>query len=51
MSKLEILKELETMIAFQIVCLDEGNWNDFDKAEDRVKDLEINILETLERKE
>lgn len=44
MSKLELIKKLECFIAFQAICLDEGNWEDFDKAENKVKELERKIL-------
>lgn len=44
MSKLELIKRLETMIAFQARCLSEGNWDDFDKAEGQIKELEEKIL-------
>lgn len=44
MSQLEILKRLETMIAFQQVCLAQGNWDEFDRAENEVKKLEADIL-------
>ena len=45
MSKFELIKKLESMIAFQADCLATGNWDAFDKAEDVVKNLEKSILE------
>lgn len=44
MSKLELLKELENMIALQSNCLDKGKWDDFDKIKDKIKELEVAIL-------
>lgn len=44
MSKLELLKKLEYMVAFQNSCLNEGNWDDFDKSEEEIKKLEKNLL-------
>lgn len=44
MSKLELLKKLEYMVAFQANCLKEGNWDDFDKSEEEIKKLEKNLL-------
>ena len=49
MSKLELIKELETMIAFQSACLNEANWEDFDKAENKIKTLEEAILKNTEK--
>ena len=45
MSKLEVLKKLEYLIAFQSQCLARGDWEDFDKTEGQVKELEEWILE------
>lgn len=44
MSKLEMVKQLEYLVAFQVECLRDGNWEDFDKAEGKIKDLETKIL-------
>jgi len=44
MSKFELLKKLEYLIAFQANCLNDGNWEDFDKAENQIKRLEQEIL-------
>jgi hypothetical protein len=44
MSKFEMLKQLEYLIAFQVNCLNEGNWDDFDRTQDRIKSLEDQIL-------
>jgi len=46
MSKLEMLKKLEYLVAFQVECLEGGNWDDFDKAESKIRDLENKIIKT-----
>lgn len=46
MVKLEMIKELETMVALQADCLQKGDWDTFDKVEDTVKKLERLILES-----
>ncbi len=48
MSKFELLKKLEYLIAFQSNCLQSGNWDEFDKIEDSIKKLEVNILKSIE---
>lgn len=48
MQKYELLKELECLIAFQSNCLNEGNWDDFDKAESEIKELEKKLLQITE---
>jgi hypothetical protein len=48
MSKLELIKELECLIAFQSDCLAKGNWEDFDKAENSIARLENKILSSNE---
>jgi hypothetical protein len=47
MSKFEMLKQLEYLIAFQVNCLNEGNWEDFDRTQDRIKNLEDQILNNM----
>jgi hypothetical protein len=44
MSKLEMIKKLEYLIAFQSSCLEKGDWDNFDRIEDSIKNLEKNIL-------
>lgn len=44
MSKFQLLKELECLIAFQKDCLDSGDWESFDKSVDKVRSLEEKIL-------
>jgi hypothetical protein len=44
MSKLELLKKLEYLIAFQKDCLNSGDWESFDKLENEIKGLEAEIL-------
>jgi hypothetical protein len=39
-----IIKQLETMIIFQKECLDMGNWSDYDKAANKIKKLEEEII-------
>jgi len=44
MEKLELIKKLEYMIAFQASCLSSGDWENFDKSENQIKKLEEAIL-------
>ena len=44
MSKFEMLKKLEYLIAFQSNCLQSGDWDNFDLLENSIKKLEMNIL-------
>jgi hypothetical protein len=44
MSKFELIKKLEYLVAFQTQCLKEGDWEVFDKLENEVKKLEKDIL-------
>lgn len=44
MSKFELLKQLEYLIAFQANCLNAGNWEDFDITENKIKQLEEEII-------
>jgi hypothetical protein len=44
MSKFELLKQLEYLIAFQTNCLNSGDWEDFDRTENEVRRLEEKIL-------
>lgn len=46
MSKFEMIKKLEYLIAFQSNCLQRGDWNDFDLLEDSIKKLETEILKS-----
>ena len=45
MTKFEMVKQLEYLIAFQAECLQKGEWEVFDHIEDSVKKLERNILQ------
>lgn len=45
MSKFELLKKLEYLVAFQANCLNKGDWNEFDAIESEIKKLEKTILE------
>ncbi|KKT71528.1 MAG: hypothetical protein UW66_C0029G0008, partial [Candidatus Moranbacteria bacterium GW2011_GWF1_44_4] len=44
MSKFELLKQLEYLIAFQANCLDSGDWESFDKTENEIKKIEERII-------
>lgn len=44
MSKFELIKKLEYLVAFQSNCLQQGDWNDFDLLEDSIKKVEVEIL-------
>jgi len=44
MTKLEIIKQLEYLIAFQADCLSKGDWESFDNTEDEIKRLEKSIV-------
>lgn len=44
MSKLELLKQLEYLIAFQANCLACGDWDSFDKTEGEIRKLEDKII-------
>jgi hypothetical protein len=44
MSKLELIKQLEYLIAFQASCLANGDWESFDKAENNIQKIEEKIL-------
>ncbi len=44
MTKLEIIKQLEYLTAFQAGCLSSGDWESFDKTEDEIKKLEKMII-------
>jgi hypothetical protein len=44
MSKFELLKQLEYLIAFQTNCLASGDWDSFDRTEDKIKELEEQIV-------
>ena len=49
--KLELVKKLESMVAFQKDCLDSGSWDDYDKAESEIKKLEDKIVYSENYKE
>lgn len=42
--KIELVKKLENMVAFQKDCLASGNWDDYDKIESEIKKLEEKIV-------
>ena len=44
MTKFEMVKQLEYLIAFQSDCLQKGDWEVFDRLEDSIKKLERMIL-------
>ena len=41
--KFELIKKLETLVAFQEDCLNSGNWDEFDRIENEIKRLEEKI--------
>lgn len=45
MSKLELLKELESLISLQSNCLQKGDWSESDILETRIGEIEKAILE------
>ena len=47
MSKFEMIKKLEYLVAFQSDCLKQGSWDEFDKVEDSIKKLEKTILHSI----
>lgn len=47
MTKFEMVKQLEYLIAFQSDCLQKGDWEAFDCLEDSIKKLERGILHPL----
>lgn len=49
MQKLELIKKLEFLIAFQTDYLASGDWDSFDKAQDSIKKLEEAILGSEEK--
>jgi hypothetical protein len=49
MRKLELIKQLESLIAFQTDCLASGDWDSFDKTQDTIKKLEEAILGSEEK--
>ncbi len=44
MSRFELLKKLEYLVAFQTNCLNEGNWEIFDEIENAIEKLEKKLL-------
>jgi hypothetical protein len=44
MSKLELIKQLEYLSAFQAECLRNKDWDSFDKAERKIDELETLLL-------
>jgi hypothetical protein len=49
MQKLELIKQLESLIAFQTDCLASGDWDSFDRTQDTIKKLEEAILSSEEK--
>ena len=42
--KMDLIKKLENLVAFQKDCLISGDWEDYDKAVEEVKRLEKEIV-------
>lgn len=51
MNELEIIKQLEYLIAFQNNCLNNGDWENFDKSENAIKRLEEALVNSKKRDE
>jgi|GEM_PF-1119341 len=49
MQKFELIKKLESLIAFQTDCLAKGDWDSFDKTQDVIKKLEEAIVGSDEK--
>lgn len=45
MEEFETIKKLEYLIAFQSDCLNKGDWENFDKAENSIKKLEEVLID------
>ncbi|EKE25200.1 MAG: hypothetical protein ACD_5C00253G0003 [uncultured bacterium] len=48
MSKLEMIKQLEYLVAFQTNCLEKGDWNNFDLLQNSISRLEEDILQQMQ---
>lgn len=48
MSKIEMIKKLEYLVAFQANCLEKGQWEEFDRIQSSILSLEKSILEAEE---
>lgn len=44
--KIELVKKLKYLAAFQKDCLDAGNWEDYDRSENEIKKLEEALIWT-----
>ncbi|MFZ2187248.1 MAG: hypothetical protein WAV46_01290 [Candidatus Moraniibacteriota bacterium] len=47
MTRFEMIKKLEYLIAFQSDCLCNGDWEVFDRLEDSIKRLELRLLQSF----
>lgn len=51
MRKIELIKKLEYLIAFQSNCLLGGDWESFDRTENEIKKLEEKLTSWNEKSE
>ncbi|MDD3487215.1 MAG: hypothetical protein PHF35_02455 [Candidatus Moranbacteria bacterium] len=49
MTRLEMVKQLEFLIAFQAECLAKGDWESFDNTENEIKKIERVILDEKQK--
>ncbi len=42
--KLELVKKLESLVAFQKDCLNQDDWDNYDRLENEIKKLEEKII-------
>lgn len=42
--KIELVKKLKYLAAFQKDCLDSGNWEDYDRLEGEIKKVEDKLV-------
>ena len=42
--RIKLIKKLEYLVAFQEDCLNQGNWDDYDRLENIIKKIEEELL-------
>jgi len=42
--KMELIKKLENLVAFQTHCLDRGDWEEYDMTIEQVKKIENQLI-------
>ncbi len=45
-----MVKKLKCLVAFQYMCLADGNWEDYDKVENSINRLEKEIVSSKRKK-